>query len=80
MVEQYRKFIEKLEKTKQQTFQKAIKAILDNNFDMYDVKLLVWEKWLRRLRIWKFRITFRTSPEWNKIIKIETRGDVYKSL
>jgi len=55
--------LEKLEKNKQKIFQEAVRAMFENNFDMYDVKPLVWEKWLRRLRIWKFRIIFRVSNE-----------------
>jgi len=49
-----------------------------NNLEKYDIKPMEWTKNQFRVRIWDFRIIFEKSDNWNNIIKIDKRGDIYK--
>lgn len=63
----------KLHTKDQNRFEKAITAIQNDDFEDFDYKKLIWYEDLFRIRIWDYRIIFRQSPNWNKIIKIQSR-------
>jgi hypothetical protein len=39
---------------------------------------LKWTKTLYKIRKWKIRIIFMKSEQWNEVVKINSRWDVYK--
>lgn len=80
MTKQYEKFLETLEGNTKKHFFNALQAILQDSFESFDMKKLVGSQNLYRIRIGKRRIVFRREINGNTIIKIESRGDVYKGL
>lgn len=78
MTKQYEKFLETLEGNTKQHFLNALQAISQNKFESFDMKKLVGSRDLYRIRIGKRRIIFRRDSDGNKVLKIESRWDVYK--
>lgn len=78
MTKQYEKFLATLEGGIKLHFFKALQAIDQDRFEGFDVKKLVWFEDLYRIRIGKWRIIFRKESSGNKVLKIESRWDVYK--
>lgn len=48
------------------------------NLELYDIKPLLWFKDQFRVRLWDYRLIFEKTDNWNKILKIDKRWDVYK--
>ena len=57
-----------------------IKDISENNIWDYYVKKLSWYDDLYRIRIWKIRIVFQKKIDWNYIVAVDTRGQIYRNL
>ncbi|EKD25467.1 MAG: hypothetical protein ACD_80C00047G0002 [uncultured bacterium (gcode 4)] len=79
MTKQYEKFLETLEGNTRQHFFNALQAISQDRFENFDMKKLVGSD-LYRIRIGKRRIIFRRESSGNTVLKIESRGNVYKGL
>lgn len=80
MSEQYEKFLKKLDHKRQKQFSDAIKVIKLDDLGKYDVKELQNNKQIYRLRLGKYRIIFRKTISGNRILTIQSRGDVYKGF
>lgn len=76
MVKSWEKFISK-NKLKWE-LQKVIEDISNNNLSDYSIKKLNWYEDYYRIRKWKIRIVFTKNDEWNKIIAVDTRWNIYK--
>ena len=80
MTKHYEKFLATLEGSMKQHFFYALQAIDQDKFIWYDVKKLAGHNDIYRIRIGKRRIIFRREMAGNKVLRIESRGDVYKDL
>lgn len=78
MTEAYKKFILKQIPDYSKRLLKLEKDIYENNLENYDIKPMEWLKNCFRIRIWDFRIIFEKSENWNKILKVNKRWNVYK--
>ena len=76
MVEKLIKFLEKSQN--KDLYLQILRDIYDNNLDQYDIKPLKWKSGFFRLRVWKIRFIYRKTSEWNRIVDINSRWDVYK--
>ena len=76
MVEKFLKFIEK--SPIRNTLLIILKDIYEDKLDNYDIKSMQWYKDMYRIRKWNIRIIFKKTKNWNMIIKIDKRWDVYK--
>jgi len=76
MVEKFIKFIEKSQH--KDLYLQIVRDIYDNNLSTYDIKPLAWKPWFFRLRVGKIRFIYRKTDEWNKIIDVDNRWDIYK--
>lgn len=59
---------------------KIIKDIADNNLEKYYLKLLSWYNNLYRIRKWNIRIIFKKEDNWNSIVAVDTRWQVYRKI
>lgn len=80
MTKQYEKFLETIDEKLKHQFLRALKAVASDAYQSLDVKKLIGQDNLYRIRIGKWRIVFRKERGGNKILKIESRWDVYKWL
>jgi len=76
MVEKFIKFIEK--SPIKNVLLAILRDIYNDALDSYDVKPMQWYKDVYRLRKWTIRFIFRRTKDWNRILKIDNRWDVYK--
>ncbi len=72
------KFLLKLTLAERIILSDILRKILTRTLDGLDVKKLVWEKDLFRVRKWKMRIIFRDEWEKMTIINVDYRGNIYK--
>ena len=76
MVEKFIKFIEK--SPLKNVLLTILRDIYNDNLEGYDIKPMQWHKDVYRLRKWTIRFIFRRTRDWNRILKIDNRWDVYK--
>jgi len=76
MVEKFIKFIEK--SPIKNVLLAILRDIYNDRLDGYDVKPMQWYKDVYRLRKWTIRFIFRKTKDWNRILKIDNRWDIYK--
>lgn len=76
MVKSWEKYISK-NKLKWE-LQKIIEDISNNNLSDYSIKKLKWYDNYFRIRKWKIRIVFIKNDEWNEIVAVDTRWNIYK--
>lgn len=57
-----------------------IKDISNNDLASYDIKKLSTNQEMYRIKIGNIRCIYMREDGTNKIVTIETRGDVYKGL
>lgn len=55
-----------------------IEDISKNDLSSYIVIKLKWYNNYYRIRKWKIRIVFIKKDEWNEIVAVDTRWDIYK--
>lgn len=60
--------------------QTIIDDIHDNKLDCYFCRPIKWHKNTFRIRKWNIRIIFQTWEKENKILAVDTRWQIYKSL
>lgn len=75
MAKQFIKFLQK--SPYKDRLLRVMKDIYENNLDMYDIKPLIGQLWYFRIRIGNVRVIFIKTPEGNKIVEINNRGDIY---
>lgn len=73
MTRQYQKFLETIDEKLKNQFLQALHAIASDDYTSFDVKKLIGQEGLYRIRIGKWRIVFRKEIGGNKILKIESR-------
>ena len=56
----------------------ALEKIHMLKLENLDIKKMKWEKNKYRMRIWQYRIIFQKNWKHWEIIKINTRGTIYK--
>ena len=76
MVEKFLKFIEK--SPIKDVLLAILRDIYNGNLGGYDIKLMQGYKDVYRIRKWSIRIIFKRTKNWNRILKIDNRWDVYK--
>ncbi len=76
MVEKFLKFIAKSQF--KGILLKVLQDIYDDNLSKYDVKTIEWKKWYYRLRKGNIRFIFKKTENWNRVIDIDNRWDIYK--
>lgn len=76
MVEKFIKFIEK--SPIKNVLLAILRDIYNDNLKDYDIKPMQWYKDVYRLRKWTIRFIFRKTKDWNRILRIDNRWDVYK--
>ena len=76
MVEKFIKFIEK--SPIKNVLLAILRDIYNDNLEDYDIKPIQWYKDVYRLRKWTIRFIFRRTKDWNRILRIDNRWDVYK--
>lgn len=76
MVEKFLKFIEK--SPIKDVLLAILRDIYNDNLGGYDIKLMQGYKDVYRIRKWSIRIIFKRTKNWNRILKIDNRWDVYK--
>lgn len=80
MTKTWMKFLIKLNLKIRYKLEIIIEKILNNDFDWLNIKELSWKKRYFRVRVWRIRIIFIKSEEWNIIDDIWYRWDIYKWL
>ena len=78
MVKSWEKYINKSPLKKE--LNEIIKDISDNNLWEYYIKKLVWYDSLFRIRVGKIRIVFEKRTDWNYIVAVDTRWQIYRGL
>lgn len=78
MTKDWYKFIEK--NPYREKIKEIILDISNNNLTEYNLVKLKWIENYYRIRVWKIRIVFSKDKNWNKIIAVDTRGNIYKWL
>lgn len=59
---------------------KIILDIANNNLDKYYLKQLSWYIDLFRIRKWNIRIVFKKEIDWNSIVAVDTRWQIYRKI
>lgn len=75
MTDRIEKFLAKLNKKESETYRDIVKAILSNNFDMYDVKKMSGYSNIFRIRKGRLRIIFKKDDEGNEILHVGNRDE-----
>lgn len=75
MTDRIEKFLTKLNKKESETYRDIVKAILSNNFDMYDVKKMSGYSNIFRIRKGRLRIIFKKDNEGNEILHVGNRDE-----
>ena len=79
MVKKYKKFILKMPENYRDKLEELEENILNNsNLEDYDIKPYLGFENQYRVRIWNYRIIFEKQENWNKILQINKRWDIYK--
>lgn len=78
MVQKWEKFISK--NPYKNIINEIIIDILNNKLDDYYIKKLTWYDNYFRIRKWNIRIVFQKSNQENKIVAVDTRGNIYRWL
>jgi len=78
MVKTWEKYINK--SPFKNSINEIIKDISINYLDNYFVKKLEWYENLYRIRKWKIRIVFEKRNDWNYIVAVDTRWQIYRWL
>ena len=75
MVDKIIKFIHK-SKYREKLLE-LLKDLESNNLSKYDIKVIKWKKWFKRIRVWDIRIIFVNQYWYNEIVRINNRWDIY---
>jgi len=59
---------------------KIIVDIANNDLEKYYIKQLNWYDDLFRIRKWNIRIVFKKGNNWNFIVAVDTRWQVYRKI
>jgi len=78
MVKTWEKYIKKSPFKKELDL--IINDISNNNLDKYYIKKLVWYDNLYRIRKGNIRIVFQINIDWNYILAVDTRWQIYRWL
>ncbi len=78
MVKSWKKYIDK--SPLKSELIKIIKDISENNIWGYYVRKLSWYTDLFRIRTWKIRIIFQKKSDWNYIVAVDTRWQIYRKI
>lgn len=72
------KFLMKLTSKQQDVILRIMHDIKANNLQHLQIKKLVNEDNMYRVRVWSIRVIFKVTSYGNSIINIDFRGNIYK--
>lgn len=78
MVKSWKKYINK--SPYKIELDKIIIDIADNDLGKYYIKQLSWYDDLYRIRKWNIRIVFKKENNWNYIVAVDTRWQIYRKI